>query len=51
MPQMMPLNWLNLMIYFIFIFFLFNISLYFNYLLSNKTQLKSSYKISKNWKW
>nr|UXP34513.1 ATP synthase F0 subunit 8 [Monolepta hieroglyphica] len=51
MPQMMPLNWLNLMIFFIMIFFMFNNLNYFNFL--NKSKSFHSKKISTkyNWKW
>nr|YP_009776026.1 ATP synthase F0 subunit 8 [Aulacophora indica]QAY81967.1 ATP synthase F0 subunit 8 [Aulacophora indica]QJA26351.1 ATP synthase F0 subunit 8 [Aulacophora indica]QRI59116.1 ATP synthase F0 subunit 8 [Aulacophora indica] len=51
MPQMMPLNWLTLMLMFILIFYLFNNLIYFNF--TNKPKLM---KIKKNilkysWKW
>nr|AXS66053.1 ATP synthase F0 subunit 8 [Cucujoidea sp. 42 KM-2017] len=52
MPQMMPLNWLSLMTFFILIFFLINIISYFNYSPSLILQnLKNSKKSNINWKW
>nr|YP_010576537.1 ATP synthase F0 subunit 8 [Oulema tristis]UZN44091.1 ATP synthase F0 subunit 8 [Oulema tristis] len=51
MPQMAPLNWITLMIYFILLFYMFNM---LNYFINVYTPLKS--KMSKksthlNWKW
>nr|AVN68067.1 ATP synthase F0 subunit 8 [Laxta sp. BLA048] len=51
MPQMMPLSWLTLYIYFILIFFLFLIINYYSLInypifMKNKTSIKSMY-----WKW
>nr|YP_010953289.1 ATP synthase F0 subunit 8 [Psilochorema bidens]WMQ76554.1 ATP synthase F0 subunit 8 [Psilochorema bidens] len=53
MPQMMPLNWINLFIWFIIMFMLFNI---FNFYLFNQPKMTSlsnqSTKLLKfNWKW
>nr|QHD19768.1 ATP synthase F0 subunit 8 [Rodolia quadrimaculata] len=50
MPQMMPLNWSLLMIYFILIFILINIFLYFNFNYQNK-KIKKTYKTSLKWMW
>nr|AYM85167.1 ATP synthase F0 subunit 8 [Galerucella sp. EMHAU-15070821] len=51
MPQMMPLNWLTLMIFFILILFTFNNLNYFVYL-KNQTYCKFNLKKLKfNWKW
>nr|AML26277.1 ATP synthase F0 subunit 8 [Nitidulidae sp. BMNH 1274330] len=51
MPQMAPLNWLTLFIYFIIIFFLFNMLNYFSFIYKiKKTHIKTN-KISFNWKW
>nr|ALO76372.1 ATP synthase F0 subunit 8 [Cantharis sp. CAN01] len=53
MPQMAPLSWLNLFIYFIIIFMIYNS---INYFYFNKPSSSSNWKISsvKNkiiWKW
>nr|AXS65031.1 ATP synthase F0 subunit 8 [Curculionoidea sp. 14 KM-2017] len=51
MPQMAPLNWVTLFLFFILIFFMFNIMNYFmslplkTFKKSSKTQIKIS------WKW
>nr|AXS66505.1 ATP synthase F0 subunit 8 [Tenebrionoidea sp. 8 KM-2017] len=51
MPQMSPLNWLMLMLFFITIFLFFNILNY--YLILYKNNFSSSIKKIKNlnWKW
>nr|YP_009244979.1 ATP synthase F0 subunit 8 [Endoclita signifer]AMR73723.1 ATP synthase F0 subunit 8 [Endoclita signifer] len=53
MPQMYPLNWIMLFMFFIFIFILFNILNYYIYL--NKSNiLNNSFSLKKNnfsWKW
>nr|QEG58683.1 ATP synthase F0 subunit 8 [Oberea yaoshana] len=51
MPQMAPLKWLTLFLFFIMIFILFNIMNYYNlnYLPSQKMMMKI--KSSYNWKW
>nr|AXS65893.1 ATP synthase F0 subunit 8 [Tenebrionoidea sp. 12 KM-2017] len=51
MPQMAPLNWLSLMIYFIFIFMLFNSMNYFSFIYNSKSTLSKKNKINFNWKW
>nr|AXS66243.1 ATP synthase F0 subunit 8 [Tenebrionoidea sp. 2 KM-2017] len=52
MPQMAPLNWLTLMIYFILIFILFNSINYFSFLYNPASKSLSSKKsIQLNWKW
>nr|YP_009695429.1 ATP synthase F0 subunit 8 [Diaphanes pectinealis]QEJ81659.1 ATP synthase F0 subunit 8 [Diaphanes pectinealis] len=50
MPQMSPINWLILMIYFSLIIIMFNSMIYstFNYS-ANLPKIK--FKIQKNWKW
>nr|YP_010240649.1 ATP synthase F0 subunit 8 [Nicrophorus nepalensis]QTG39886.1 ATP synthase F0 subunit 8 [Nicrophorus nepalensis] len=51
MPQMAPLNWLTLFIFFIIIFLMFNMMTYFVFLytpLKNKFNTKTS---QINWKW
>nr|ARH54898.1 ATP synthase F0 subunit 8 [Bruchidius cisti] len=51
MPQMAPLNWLSLMIFFIMIFFIFNIMNFYSFSYPVK---KNNFekKITKfNWKW
>nr|YP_010990290.1 ATP synthase F0 subunit 8 [Cricula andrei]WOW98274.1 ATP synthase F0 subunit 8 [Cricula andrei] len=55
MPQMMPINWMFLFIYFIIIFFTFNIMNYyiFNFQPLNKFNKKLNKKNNYNflWKW
>nr|YP_010946274.1 ATP synthase F0 subunit 8 [Allacta hainanensis]WGO56992.1 ATP synthase F0 subunit 8 [Allacta hainanensis] len=52
MPQMMPLSWLTLFIFFMMIFMLFNIMNYFTKIMvnniNNKMKLNSK---SLMWKW
>nr|ALO70979.1 ATP synthase F0 subunit 8 [Pselaphinae sp. 2 EF-2015] len=49
MPQMSPLNWIMLYMYFTSIFILFNM---INYYLINYKKNKKKIKIQyKNWKW
>nr|YP_009537821.1 ATP synthase F0 subunit 8 [Chalinga pratti]AYN60538.1 ATP synthase subunit 8 [Chalinga pratti] len=55
MPQMMPINWIFSLIFFISIFFIFNIMNYFifNYKI-NFNNINKNYSKSKNnfyWKW
>nr|YP_009538081.1 ATP synthase F0 subunit 8 [Limenitis cleophas]AYN60863.1 ATP synthase subunit 8 [Limenitis cleophas] len=54
MPQMMPINWIFSLIFFISIFIIFNIMNYFifkykniNYINKNKKSLKNNFY----WKW
>nr|YP_009537977.1 ATP synthase F0 subunit 8 [Athyma recurva]AYN60720.1 ATP synthase subunit 8 [Athyma recurva] len=54
MPQMMPINWILSLIFFITIFIIFNIMNYFifnnkniNYISKNKKLLKNNFY----WKW
>nr|WRO44718.1 ATP synthase F0 subunit 8 [Cyrebion subrufolineatus] len=52
MPQMAPLSWLNLFIFFIFVFLIFNSLNYFYF--NNPSISKSNKMINKmkiNWKW
>uniref|UniRef100_A0AAU7YUU2 ATP synthase complex subunit 8 n=1 Tax=Hepialus lagii (nomen nudum) TaxID=3140519 RepID=A0AAU7YUU2_9NEOP len=53
MPQMYPLNWIMLFIYFILIFILFNILNYYIYMYkSNNLNNKLFFKnINLTWKW
>nr|AML25909.1 ATP synthase F0 subunit 8 [Staphylinidae sp. BMNH 1274216] len=52
MPQMAPLNWLTLFIYFTMIFLLFNSLNYFSFMYANNLKIKITKKINKlNWKW
>nr|ADO60453.1 ATP synthase F0 subunit 8 [Anaspis sp. BMNH 840206] len=52
MPQMAPLNWLTLMIYFIIIFMIFNIMNYYSYSYKNSDFSSKKKKIiNLNWKW
>nr|AXS66516.1 ATP synthase F0 subunit 8 [Coleoptera sp. 28 KM-2017] len=51
MPQMAPMNWLMLFIYFLCIFLMVNTLNYFNFTyLVKKTSLNKK-KISYSWKW
>nr|APX39696.1 ATP synthase F0 subunit 8 [Exosoma lusitanicum] len=51
MPQMMPLNWLTLMIFFISLFYLFNNLNYFNYIYKVKAIQTDKKNVKYNWKW
>nr|YP_009110188.1 ATP synthase F0 subunit 8 [Mycalesis mineus]AIW64908.1 ATP synthase F0 subunit 8 [Mycalesis mineus] len=53
MPQMMPINWLFYLFFFINIFILFNIINYFifNYNYNIKNKLKSTTFKNLIWKW
>nr|AVN67446.1 ATP synthase F0 subunit 8 [Gyna caffrorum] len=51
MPQMMPLNWLTLYMFFIIILIMFSFINYFS-LISTPSSMKKNIKISSmNWKW
>nr|WNU00263.1 ATP synthase subunit 8 [Psylliodes dulcamarae] len=51
MPQMMPLNWITLMLFFTLIFYYFNILNFFS-LLHSKKKINFYWKTNKlNWKW
>nr|ALO77648.1 ATP synthase F0 subunit 8 [Anaspis sp. ANA01] len=51
MPQMAPLNWLTLMLYFILIFLTFNIMNFYSFSYKNNSSSKTKSKTSTNWKW
>nr|ALO76947.1 ATP synthase F0 subunit 8 [Fleutiauxia armata] len=51
MPQMMPLNWLSLMIFFIYLYLLFNTLIYYNFLYSPKTSTIKKITLKYTWKW
>nr|YP_010397619.1 ATP synthase F0 subunit 8 [Galerucella nipponensis]YP_010483415.1 ATP synthase F0 subunit 8 [Galerucella birmanica]UQJ77622.1 ATP synthase F0 subunit 8 [Galerucella nipponensis]UVV35475.1 ATP synthase F0 subunit 8 [Galerucella birmanica] len=51
MPQMMPLYWLSLMLFFIMIYFLFNNMNYFNFFYNIKNKKNLKIKLNYNWKW
>nr|YP_009045250.1 ATP synthase F0 subunit 8 [Athyma sinope]AHA03601.1 ATP synthase F0 subunit 8 [Athyma sinope] len=56
MPQMMPINWILSLIFFIAIFIIFNIMNYFifNYKNINYNNINNNKKLLKNnfsWKW
>nr|ALO76862.1 ATP synthase F0 subunit 8 [Ischnomera caerulea] len=51
MPQMAPLNWLTLMLFFTMIFFLFNFINYYSFLYSIKSSSKKKINLKFNWKW
>nr|ASY98603.1 ATP synthase F0 subunit 8 [Haania vitalisi] len=52
MPQMMPLNWMSLFIFFTLMILMFNTLNYFNY--NNKLNQKNLFKFKNKlmfWKW
>nr|YP_010988591.1 ATP synthase F0 subunit 8 [Pteroptyx malaccae]WOR80735.1 ATP synthase F0 subunit 8 [Pteroptyx malaccae] len=51
MPQMAPLSWLNLFIFFIIIFMLFNVMNYFSLIYKNNNIKKENKKTIITWKW
>nr|UFZ13935.1 ATP synthase F0 subunit 8 [Puri aleca] len=52
MPQMSPLNWLMLFLFFSMIFFIFNMMNYFITIYSTPSNKKTNFKSnSLNWKW
>nr|YP_009564644.1 ATP synthase F0 subunit 8 [Hoplasoma unicolor]QAY81941.1 ATP synthase F0 subunit 8 [Hoplasoma unicolor] len=51
MPQMMPLNWIELMIFFIILLFFFNNLNYFNILYKMKLNFSKKNYLTYNWKW
>nr|AML26752.1 ATP synthase F0 subunit 8 [Histeridae sp. BMNH 1274745] len=51
MPQMAPMNWTLLMVYFLMIFISYNMLNYFIFTYPVKTPIKSKIKTSVNWKW
>nr|YP_010449378.1 ATP synthase F0 subunit 8 [Jamides bochus]UTT74582.1 ATP synthase F0 subunit 8 [Jamides bochus] len=53
MPQMMPLNWIMLFIFFICIYIMFNIMNYYIFSYKNKFLMKKYNNMNKNfnWKW
>nr|YP_010271031.1 ATP synthase F0 subunit 8 [Scarites subterraneus]UFR82461.1 ATP synthase F0 subunit 8 [Scarites subterraneus]UJY97976.1 ATP synthase F0 subunit 8 [Scarites subterraneus] len=53
MPQMAPMNWLFLYMFFILIFLLFNFFNYYMFLIKNNKHLNNkNYSIKiMNWKW
>nr|UXD06480.1 ATP synthase F0 subunit 8 [Parantica sita] len=54
MPQMMPINWLLSLLFFIFLYIIFNIMNYFIFNNNNNNSHKKNYLKLKNspiWKW
>nr|WMQ78023.1 ATP synthase F0 subunit 8 [Spatalia doerriesi] len=53
MPQMMPINWIMSLFFFICIFLIFNMMNYyiFNYKLTNKFKNQLTLKKNFHWKW
>nr|APX39153.1 ATP synthase F0 subunit 8 [Longitarsus lycopi] len=51
MPQMMPMNWLSLMFFFIMIFYFFNNVNFYIFFYVPIKKMTSKMKISLNWKW
>nr|AXS65813.1 ATP synthase F0 subunit 8 [Staphylinoidea sp. 15 KM-2017] len=51
MPQMSPLSWMSLFIYFMMIFMLFNVLNYYLFNYQPKIFHKKTTSLSINWKW
>nr|ARH54445.1 ATP synthase F0 subunit 8 [Lissodema cursor] len=51
MPQMAPLNWLTLMLFFIMNFMMFNIMNYYLFFYHPKLISSKNKKLFLNWKW
>nr|UYI30628.1 ATP synthase F0 subunit 8 [Aquatica sp. q XF-2022] len=51
MPQMAPLSWLNLFIYFAIVFIMFNTMNYFSLLYKNNNLKQKTIKKIISWKW
>nr|QYK19501.1 ATP synthase subunit 8 [Episcapha opaca] len=51
MPQMSPLSWLTLFMYFVTIFFMINSLNYFSFLYPMKYTKKKQMFLNFNWKW
>nr|QGU84910.1 ATP synthase F0 subunit 8 [Gibbovalva kobusi] len=54
MPQMMPINWIILFLFFSIIFIMFIIMNYYNYNMNNKILKNNNFQFNKNklnWKW
>nr|YP_010163968.1 ATP synthase F0 subunit 8 [Acanthopsyche nigraplaga]QRK25806.1 ATP synthase F0 subunit 8 [Acanthopsyche nigraplaga] len=54
MPQMMPINWILMLLFFISIFLIFLILNYYNFSYNSpkKNSMKNFYNMNnKNWKW
>nr|YP_010981233.1 ATP synthase F0 subunit 8 [Mylabris sibirica]WOE90363.1 ATP synthase F0 subunit 8 [Mylabris sibirica] len=52
MPQMAPLNWLTLMVYFIMIMLILNsLNFYAFPYMKNHSETPLKFKINLNWKW
>nr|ATN23494.1 ATP synthase F0 subunit 8 [Lema sp. EMHAU-15071010] len=51
MPQMAPLNWISLMIYFIIMFYTFNIINYYINMYASKKSFMKINNLKLNWKW
>nr|UZC54061.1 ATP synthase F0 subunit 8 [Nipponoluciola cruciata]UZC54074.1 ATP synthase F0 subunit 8 [Nipponoluciola cruciata] len=51
MPQMAPLSWLNLFIYFILVFIMFNTMNCFSLMYTNKSEKQKKSIKTLSWKW
>nr|APX40047.1 ATP synthase F0 subunit 8 [Psylliodes cupreatus] len=51
MPQMMPLNWISLMLFFTLIFYCFNTLNFFLFLYNKKKNNLNFKSFKLNWKW
>nr|AXS66233.1 ATP synthase F0 subunit 8 [Cucujoidea sp. 2 KM-2017] len=51
MPQMAPLSWLILFVYFLMIFIIYNVMNYYMFYYSVKLNLMNKKMNSINWKW
>nr|YP_009387528.1 ATP synthase F0 subunit 8 [Nauphoeta cinerea]ARS88097.1 ATP synthase F0 subunit 8 [Nauphoeta cinerea]AVN67478.1 ATP synthase F0 subunit 8 [Nauphoeta cinerea] len=51
MPQMMPLSWFSLFLFFIAMLLIFSFINYYSYIHNPSTYMKSLSSSSLNWKW
>nr|YP_009860224.1 ATP synthase subunit 8 [Neoplocaederus obesus]QKW88541.1 ATP synthase subunit 8 [Neoplocaederus obesus] len=51
MPQMAPLNWLVLFLFFTLVFIIFNTINYYSFLYSIKKESSKKTELKYNWKW
>nr|AXS66291.1 ATP synthase F0 subunit 8 [Staphylinoidea sp. 2 KM-2017] len=51
MPQMAPLNWLSLFLFFTILFLMFNSMNYFSFMYTNKKFLTFKKTMKNFWKW
>nr|AXS65663.1 ATP synthase F0 subunit 8 [Cucujoidea sp. 41 KM-2017] len=51
MPQMAPMNWVILFVYFIMVFMMVNVMVYFSFLYQPKQAQQNKSPLKINWKW